>query len=156
MEKDLKKGVDYIGVNCIFFCHDGQGNFLLHKRGQNCRDERGKWDCGGGSMEFGESFSDTVSREVEEEYGVLPVKIEYLGSRSVIREHEGQKTHWIANLHLVQLDPAGVKIGEPHKIDAIGWFCLDKFPAPLHSQLEKDLAMLKNYFKNNNDYAQGN
>ena len=123
-KKDLARGVDYIGVNCIFFCHDDNGKFLLHKRSQNCRDEKGAWDCGTGTMEFGESFDEAVTREVEEEYGVKPIKIEYVGSKNVIREHEGRQTHWIGNLHLVQIDPANATIGEPHKMDEIGWFSL--------------------------------
>ncbi|MBI4225284.1 MAG: NUDIX domain-containing protein [Candidatus Sungbacteria bacterium] len=144
---DLKRGVDFIGVNCIFFCHDGAGKFLLHKRSKNCRDEKGVWDCGAGAMEFGESFADTVSREVEEEYGVKPINIRYVGSKNVIREHEGKQTHWIGNLHLVQIDPTRVIIGEPDKIDEIGWFLLDNFPEPLHSQLKNDIAMVKKFLE---------
>jgi ADP-ribose pyrophosphatase YjhB (NUDIX family) len=47
----------------------------MHCRSKNCRDEQGCWDCGGGSMEFGETFEETVKREVEEEYGVVPIEI---------------------------------------------------------------------------------
>ena len=53
---DLKRGIDYIGVTVVFYCHDGAGRLLLHKRSVACRDEQGRWDVGGGSMEFGETF----------------------------------------------------------------------------------------------------
>ncbi len=53
----MKKGIDYIGVTCVFYCHDGKGKLLLHKRSENCRDEKGRWDCGGGAMELGETLS---------------------------------------------------------------------------------------------------
>lgn len=53
---DVKRGVDCIGVTCIFLCHDGNKRVLLHKRSVNCRDEHGRWDCGGGALEFGEEF----------------------------------------------------------------------------------------------------
>lgn len=43
----MKPGVDYIGVCVVYLCHDGQGNFVMNKRGKNCRDEVGKWDIGG-------------------------------------------------------------------------------------------------------------
>jgi RNase adaptor protein for sRNA GlmZ degradation len=37
----------------------------------------------------------------------------------------------------VQVDPATVAIGEPHKIDEIGWFTSDNLPDTLHSQFWK-------------------
>lgn len=40
-KKDLQRGIDFIGITCVFYCHDGQGNFLMHKRSKNCRDEIG-------------------------------------------------------------------------------------------------------------------
>ena len=97
---DLKRGVDYIGVNVVFYCHDGKGNILLHKRSQQCRDELGRWDSGAGSMEFGESFADAVTREVFEEYGVKPKKIEYVmtkeGPEPVQKiEHKVDYQHYI-------------------------------------------------------------
>ena len=49
----MKPGIDYIGVSTPFYCHDGQGNFLFHKRSQKCRDEQGRWDTGSGKLEFG-------------------------------------------------------------------------------------------------------
>lgn len=42
----MVKGIDYIGITCIFFCHDGNGKILMHKRSKNCRDEIGNWDIG--------------------------------------------------------------------------------------------------------------
>jgi 8-oxo-dGTP diphosphatase len=146
-KKNLSRGVDYIGVNCVFFCHDGKGNVLLHKRSQKCRDERGTWDVGAGSMEFGETFEETVRREVKEEYGVDPIKIEYIATKNILREHEGKKTHWIKNLHWVEVDPDKVTNGDPEKIDEIGWFTLDNPPHPLHSQYDDELATLKEYFR---------
>ncbi len=68
LKMDLKKGVDFIGITCVFYCHDGKGKLLLHKRSKNCRDEVGRWHVGGGSMEFGEDFEETVKREIKEEY----------------------------------------------------------------------------------------
>ncbi len=147
--QDLKKGVDFIGANCIFYCHDGAGHVLLHKRSQNCRDEQGTWDCGGGAMRFGESFEDTVRREVQEEYGVDPIEVVYVKSRSIVRENGGDKTHWIANLHLVLVDRQQVKIGEPEKIDKIGWFDFDRLPQPLHSGFQHDIILMKEFLDKN-------
>ena len=46
----MKKGEDYIGVSVVYFCHDGKGNFVMAKRSENCRDEIGNWDIGGGGL----------------------------------------------------------------------------------------------------------
>src|SRR5690348_5929117 len=98
---NLIRGVDYIGVNCVFWCHNEQGNVLFHKRSKDCRDEQGTWDVGSGAMNFGETFEDCVRREVQEEYGVDPLAIEYVTTGNVLREHNGRTTHWIKNLHWV-------------------------------------------------------
>lgn len=133
---DFKVGEDYIGVNCVFFCHDGQGKIVFHKRNGNCRDEANTWDCGGGTLEFGESFEDALRREVKEEYGADILEVRYIGTRNVLRTNgNGKRTHWVANVFVVLVDPDQVKIGEPHKMDEIGWFGLNELPEPLHSQI---------------------
>lgn len=53
---DLKRGIYHIGVTINFLVHDGNGKLLLQKRSINCRDEHGKWDIGGGAVEFGETL----------------------------------------------------------------------------------------------------
>ena len=143
----MKKGVDHIGVTCVFFCHDGNGRVLLHKRSQNCRDEQGRWDCGGGSMEFGETFDQTVRREVFEEYGVLPEEVVNVEAKNVLRTHNETQTHWIAVLHAVKISPDNVKIGEPEKMDDIGWFHIDDFPEERHSMLDCHFEIVKPFIK---------
>ena len=141
------RGVDYIGVTVTFVIHDGKGNFLLQKRSQNTRDEKGKWDVGGGALEFGEEWSDAVTREVKEELTASPKKIVFLKAFNALRKNNGVNTHWIALVHSVLVDPSEVKIGEPNKIDEIGWFNLNNLPNPLHSKILESLmaAMEKGY-----------
>lgn len=129
----MKKGFDYIGVTVCFYCHDGKGNVLLQKRSNKCRDEHQTWDCGGGSMEFGESFEETALREIREEYCCKPLKLTYCGVNNVIRMHNNQKTHWVCIIFAAQLNPTEVGIGDPEKMEEIRWFPKDKLPSPLHS-----------------------
>ncbi|MBU4315065.1 NUDIX domain-containing protein [Patescibacteria group bacterium] len=131
----MKKGVDYTGVCVVFYCHDGQGNVLMHKRSNKCRDEFGCWDIGGGGFEFGEQVLEAVGREIFEEYGVCSLEIEHLGYRDVHREHDGKPTHWVALDFKVRIDPSQVINGEPEKIEELGWFTMDSIPDPIHSQL---------------------
>ena len=53
-------GKEYIGINTPFYCHDGQGHLLMHKRSAQCRDEHHRWDTGSGKLEFGVSIRDNV------------------------------------------------------------------------------------------------
>ena len=130
----MKKGQDYIGITTVFLCHDGNGKVLLNKRSNNCRDEHGAWDCGGGGLEFGDTIEDNLRKEIKEEYCADVLDYEFLGYRDVHREHNGVKTHWIALDFRVLINKDQVKIGEPHKCDALEWFTLDNLPKPLHSQ----------------------
>lgn len=138
-----KRGVDFIGVTCVFFCHDGQGRVLMHKRSNNCRDEQGRWDCGGGSMEFGETFEQAVRREVFEEYCVEPDEVVTVEARNVLRDNHGTSTHWIAVIHAVKVNPEDVRIGEPEKIDEIGWFSPMEFPANRHSMFDDHFEIVR-------------
>jgi 8-oxo-dGTP diphosphatase len=133
--KDLRRGIDHIGVSATFVIHDGQGRVLLQKRGANARDEQGRWDVGGGAIEFSESIDEAVKREIQEELCTEPLDITFLTAYDAHRQlSDGTPTHWIALVHVVRVDPAKVKIGEPHKIDEIGWFTHNNLPQPLHSQ----------------------
>lgn len=128
----MQKGIDYIGITVSYMCHDGNGNFVMSKRGQNCRDERGTWDFGGGGIDFGDTAEQTLLKELKEEYCVDPINYEFLGYYDLFREHEGKKTHWLALNFLVLVDPSQVQNGEPHKFDEVRWVRLDNLPQPLH------------------------
>lgn len=145
-ELKLKRGVDFIGVTCVFYCHDGKGNILLHKRSDKCRDEKGRWDCGGGSLKVGEDPAEAVAREIKEEYCVEADDIQLVTVTNVLRtRRDGVQTHWIALLHTAKVDPDKVKIGEPTEMDDIGWFAPDKFPDPMHSCAPDHFGKVRNH-----------
>ncbi len=131
----MKKGTDHIGISVCYVCHDGEGNYLFQKRGENCRDERGNWDTGGGALEFGETVGGALHKELMEEFGIAPLETEFLGFRDVFREQDGIKTHWLSLNFRVLVDKEKAYNAEPHKFDEIGWFPLSDLPSPLHSQL---------------------
>jgi len=139
----MKKGEDYTGVTIVYLCHDGNGNILLNKRSNNCRDEHGTWDPGGGGLEFGDTIENTLKKEIAEEYCTDVFEYEFLGYRDVHREHNGKKTHWIALDFKVLIDREKVKNGEPHKFDEVAWFTLNSLPTPLHSQFPYFLKLYK-------------
>ena len=129
----MKQGMDYTGVCVVYFCHDGKGNFVMGKRNNNTTDEHGKWDIGGGKIEFDQNVEDVLRREIKEEYCTYVLGCEFLGYRDVHREHEGKRTHWIALDFKVLVDASKVKNGEPNKFDEVAWFTFDALPENLHS-----------------------
>jgi len=131
----MEKGFDYPGIAVVYFCHDGKGNFVMAKRSENARDEHGKWDTGGGALEFGEGIEDCLRKEIKEEYLADVIEFEFLGYEDTFREHNGRKTHWVSLAFKVLVDPKEVSNGEPHKFSEIVWFTFDNLPENLHSEL---------------------
>lgn len=115
----------------------------MAKRGRNARNEHGRWDIGGGSIEFGDTAEETLRKEIREEYGTDVLDFEFLGYRDVLLESGGQPTHWLALDFKVHVDPEKVKNGEPHIFDDIGWFTFDTIPEQAHSQLPKFLDLYR-------------
>ncbi|MBI5150973.1 MAG: NUDIX domain-containing protein [Candidatus Pacebacteria bacterium] len=138
-----KAGEDFVGISIVFYCHDGRGNFIMNKRGKNCRDEQGRWEIGGGALDVGMTVEDALRKEVKEEYGTTILSFEFLGYRDVHREFDNKKTHWITLDFKVLVDPVQVKNAEPHKMDAVEWFTFDTLPNPRHSQFKYFMAKYK-------------
>ncbi|MEK7066954.1 MAG: NUDIX domain-containing protein [Patescibacteria group bacterium] len=143
----MKVGINYIGITTPFYCNDGNGNFLLHKRSKNCRDEQGMWDPGSGEADFGMRIEENVLREVMEEYGCKGEIIERLPAHDIFRENNGVKTHWIAIPFFIKVNPEEVKNNDPDKIDEIGWFKLDNLPEPIHTGFATTFNAFKDYFE---------
>jgi 8-oxo-dGTP diphosphatase len=147
----MNHGIDYAGISTPFFCHDGKGNLLMHKRSRACRDEQGTWDCGSGKLEEGLTPQENVLKEIMEEYGCHGTIQEEFPSYDLMRESNGVTSCWMIIPFFVLVNPNEVKNNEPEKIDEIGWFKLDNLPAPLHSGFEKELKLFPEYF---NKYLQ--
>jgi 8-oxo-dGTP diphosphatase len=122
----MKKGIDYIGVGVGAIIIDPAGRFFLAKRGREARNESGKWEFPGGSVEFNETLEHAIVREVMEEYGV---EIEVLALLDVV-DHiiPAENQHWVSPTFICSLKSGTPRIREPHKCEEIGWFDLDRIP----------------------------
>ena len=143
----MKVGFDYIGISTPFYCHDGNGKILLHKRSEKCRDEHHRWDPGSGQLEHGLSIEENILKEIMEEYGCEGELQELLPAHDIFRDQDGNKTHWIAIPAFVKIDPSKVKIGEPEKMLEIGWFSIDELPEPLHSGFAHTFNIFNEHFR---------
>lgn len=143
----MKAGLDYVGVTTPFYCNDGKGKYLLHKRSKDCRDEQGRWDPGSGKLEFGLTPEENVLKEVKEEYGCKGVIQKRVPAHSIHRTYKGKETHWITIPFFVLVDPRKVRNNDPQKIDKIDWFKLTNLPKPLHTGFKYTLKRYEKHFK---------
>ncbi len=145
-----KKGINYIGVSVVYFCHDGRGNVVMGKRSQNARDEKGKWDIGGGALELNESVDQALKKEIQEEYNCKVISYEFLGFREVHRIFDENKTHWIGLDFKVLVDVSDLKTNEPEKFDDVKLFPISEMIIDsdlVHSQLPEFLRKYKDKLK---------
>jgi mutator protein MutT len=122
----MKKGVDFIGVGVGAVIVDHEGKVFLAKRGREARNETGKWEFPGGSVEFGETLEQAIVREVIEEYGFTIQAQELLDVVDHLIPAENQ--HWVSPTFICKVKSGTPSIREPHKCDEIGWFALDQIP----------------------------
>jgi|SRR5665213_319708 len=138
------KGTSFVGVGVVFFCHDGNGKFLMSKRSQNTRDEQGRWEIAGGGLKWGSTAEENIRREVKEEFAANSKSIDFIGYRDVFRKlNDGTPTHWLMLDFAVLVDPKEIKRNEPDMSDEIGWFTIDNQPKPVHSQHNKLMRKYK-------------
>lgn len=130
------KGISFVGVTTCFICYDTSGRIFMAKRSSQARDEQGRWDIGGGGLDWGLTAEANVIKEIQEEYSATPVEVEFLGYRDVFRTlPDDTSTHWLALDFAALVNPEDMVINEPDKFDDSGWFTLGALPVPLHSQI---------------------
>lgn len=122
----MRKGIDHIGVGVGAVIIGPEDRLFLARRGREARNERGRWEFPGGSIEFGETMENALVREVREEFGFEIVVDELLDVVDHIIPQEHQ--HWISPTFLCRVKSGEPRILEPHKCDEIGWFRLDEIP----------------------------
>ncbi|HLC99000.1 MAG TPA: NUDIX domain-containing protein [Candidatus Nanoarchaeia archaeon] len=115
----MKKGIDYIGVGTGALIFNDEGKVFLAKRGQKSRNERGKWDFPGGSVEFGETCENTIKREIKEEFGMEIAVVDFLMYGDDLMPKE--KQHWLSISFIARHIGGKPKIMEPDKCSEIKW-----------------------------------
>ncbi len=120
----MKKGIDYIGVGSGAIIFNEDGKVFLAKRGPKARNESGKWDFPGGSVEFGEKCEEAIKREIREEYDFDIEVLELLEVVNHIILDENQ--HWVSPSYVAKKIKGEPKIMEPEKCTEIKWVDLSE------------------------------
>ncbi len=141
----MKRGIDYIGIGVGAAIFNAKNELLIMKRGKKAKNEKGKWEIPGGSVEFNETIEDALKREVREEIGVEIRIIELLGVCNHIILDE--KQHWIAPTFICKITKGKPKILEPDKCEKLEWFSINKAEKlPLSITTKWGLKTIKNKF----------
>jgi 8-oxo-dGTP diphosphatase len=125
----VRRGVDYIGVGVGALIVDPEGRLFLARRGPRAKNERGLWEFPGGSVEFGETLSHALRREIREEYGIEIEVGDLLDVVDHILPTEGQ--HWVSPSFICTVLAGQPAILEPDKCTEIGWFAPEEMPEEL-------------------------
>lgn len=143
----MQRGIDYIGVGVGAAIFNSEGKLFLTLRGKKAKNETGKWEIPGGSVEFGETLEEAITREIKEEHGIHIAVIELLDVCSHIIPDEHQ--HWVSPTYICKIMDGEPKIIEPDKCHAIGWFTRDEaLKLPLSIVTKYDLSILKKKYPN--------
>lgn len=138
----MTRGVDYIGVGVGAAIFNAEGKLFITKRGPKAKNERGKWEIPGGSVEFGETFHQAIKREIHEELGIEIEILDLLGICDHIIPEE--KQHWVSPTYICRIVKGNPTIVEPEKCSAIGWFSLEEAgKLPLSIVTKQDVSLLK-------------
>lgn len=140
----MRAGIDYIDVGVGAAIFNEKGEIFIAKRGKKAKNERGKWEIPGGSVEFGETFESALKREVKEEHGIEIEIEELLGicDHIILDEHQ----HWVSPTYICKIKKDTPKINELDKCEQIGWFNLDeakKLPLSLITNYDINLLRSK-------------
>lgn len=135
-------GQDVIGVGVGALIFNEEGKFLMGLRGEKAKNERGKWEIPGGTVEWGETFEEALKREIKEEIGVEIEILELLTVCSHILRDEGQ--HWVSPTYICKIIAGRPQIQEPGKCDELWWFDMEEAErVPLSIVTTEDLKALR-------------
>ncbi len=107
-----------------------EGHILLIKREDN-----GLWAMPGGATEVGETWAESVERELREETGVQGTATELLGVFDARLWGSRTKQHVYASIWLVEIDEHQIPIAGP-ETTGVGFFAEDALPdlSPGHKE----------------------
>lgn len=138
----VRVGIDCIGVGVGALILNEENKVLLALRSQKAKNERGKWEIPGGTVEFGETLEAALHREVMEEFCVTVSIVKRFNIVDHILPEEHQ--HWVAQTFLCHIVSGEPKNCEPEKCDKVGWFSVaEAEQLPLSVVTQDDIKILR-------------
>ena len=120
------------------------GKVLLQKRNDN-----GTWALHGGGMELGETYIDTLMREVKEELGITPINPQLLGifsgEKMYHKYEKSQDEVYVLSHAFVCNDYEGEVNFSDGEVENLKWFDLNNLPENIFHLNKPVLQALKQY-----------
>jgi 8-oxo-dGTP diphosphatase len=119
-------------VGVVAAAHDNNGRWLMIRRA-----DTGTWAMPGGTLDWGETMSSALVRELAEEAGGIVLKVEQIvGVYS--RPDRDPRFHAVTVVVRVLVDSELCGSPNPLEIREVGWFDIDSIPRPL-AYLQDDM-----------------
>lgn len=145
--KDIRSKVGHMPIilNAVAGAIINQKNQVLLQK----RSDTHNWSLPGGYMEYGESFQDTLWREMQEDAGY---EVEILTQIGIFEQGftiypNGDETQVISIFYLVKPIGGTAITGETDETLALAYFDLDNLPPLLNQQNADMLHALKVYLQ---------
>ena len=119
-----------------------QGQILLQRR-----TDAGNWSLPGGMMEYGETFVETLKREMKEDAGLMvePVKPLHTFEQGFTTYPNGDQAQIICRLYLVKPVGGGLEQADPNETLALKYFNFDQLPPLFNTQSRDMIACVRAY-----------
>ena len=120
----MSESIVRVGVGVFIF---KEGSFLMQQR--KGAHGSGSWSVPGGHLEFGESFEETVRREVTEETTLRIKNIRFGAVTNDLFADEDK--HYVTIWMISDYESGTEYITEPDKCIGQAWHTFDDLPSPL-------------------------
>lgn len=117
------------------------------------REDNGMWALHGGGINVGETYLETLEREVEEELGIVPVNPKLLGifsGEKLYHKYEKSKDEvYVLSHAFICKDYIGEIKFTDGEVTNLQWFDIDNLPENIFHLNKPILNNLKKYLENN-------
>src|SRR5207237_5291990 len=139
-----RAGHAFVGVGVGAIILNAQGQVFLAKRGQEASNEQGLWAWPGGEVEFGETLTTAIRRELLEEFDMVIKPLCQIAAFDHLLD--GGQEHWVSVAFIARHISGEPCIKEPGKCSDFGWFFLDALPTTLTALSEEHLRAYRRKF----------
>ena len=126
---------------CCDMIVEKNGKVLMGKRGNVFGKD--SWAFPGGHLEVGETTKQCVIRELDEEVGIYPTKMELLGIINDIPDLSGTARHYVRFVYKTEIYKGEISNKEPDKCMGWKWFDKTDLPKPIFVGHVKILKLYK-------------